>query len=118
MNGVKSEYKKFSSFDVLRLEEVMQHEEFNHQTFKDHIKYCKKGYFETVLPWILYYSPLPSKRQLNKARLFATTKRLEKMGELEQYHQIMKDQINTGVLKPIPDQHVEIRCIISLIMQF
>ena len=34
----------------------------------------------------------------------AIRKRLEKMGKLEQYRKVMLDQINTGILEPIPDQ--------------
>ena len=82
----------------------MQPEEFDHQTFNDHIKYCQKGYYETVLPWKPDHSPLPSNKQLTMALLLATTKRLEKMEKLEQYHEVMLDQINTGILEPILDQ--------------
>ena len=82
----------------------MQPEEFNYQILKDHIKYCKKGYYETALPWKPNHSPLPSNKQLTKARLLASTKRLEKMWKLEQYHKAMLDQINTGILARIPVQ--------------
>ena len=92
------------SLDVLGLEDVMQPEEFNHQTFNDHIKYCEKGYYETVLPWKPDHSPLPSNKQLTTALLLATTKRLEKIEKLEQYHEVMLDQFNTGILEPILDQ--------------
>ena len=50
VNDEKSEFQKLCSLDVLGLEDVMQPEEFNHQTFKDHIKYCEKWYYETALP--------------------------------------------------------------------
>ena len=43
----------------------------------------------------------PSNKQLTKAQLLATTNRLEKMGKLDQYHKVMLDQINTGILEPI-----------------
>ena len=82
----------------------MQPEEFNYQILKDHIKYCEKGYYETALPWKPNHSPLPSNKQLTKARLLACTKSLEKMRKLEQYHKAMLDQINTGILGRIPDQ--------------
>ena len=82
----------------------MQPEEFNHQTFKDLSKHCKKGYCETAPPWKPGHSSLHSNKQLSKARLLATTKRLGKLGKLQQYHKIMMDEINTGILEPIPDQ--------------
>ena len=104
VNDEKSEFQKLYSLNVLGLEDVMQPEEFNHQTFKDLIKHCKKGYCETGPPWKPGHSSLHSNKQLSKARLLATTKRLGKLGKLQQYHKIMMDQINTGILKPIPDQ--------------
>ena len=104
VNDERSEFQKLCSLDVLGLEDVMQPEEFNHQTFRDHIKYCERGYCETALPWKPDHPPLLCNKQLTKARLLATTKRLEKMGKLEQFHEVMLDQINTGILEPIPDQ--------------
>ena len=101
VNDEKSEFQKLCSLDVLGLEDVIQPEEFSHPTFKDHIKYCEKGYYETVLPWKLDHSPFPSNKQLTKAQLLATTNRLEKIGKLDQYHKVMLDQINTGILEPI-----------------
>ena len=92
------------SLDVLGLKDVTQPEEFNHQTFNDHIKYCEKGYSKTVLPWKPDHSPLPSNKQLTTALFLATTKRLEKIEKLEQYHEVMLDQFNTGILEPILDQ--------------
>ena len=37
-------------------------------------------------------------------QIWAITKRLEETGKLEQYHEVMLDQINTGIIKPILDQ--------------
>ena len=51
--------------------------------FKNHDRYCKKGNYETALPWKSDHSPLSSNKQLTKARFLATTKRLEKTGKLE-----------------------------------
>ena len=67
VNDERSEFQKLCSLDVLGLEDVMQPEEFNHQTFKDHIKYCEKGYYETALPWKPDHPPLPCNKQLTKA---------------------------------------------------
>ena len=67
VNDERSEFQKLCSLDVLGLEDVMQPEEFNHQTFKNHIKYCKKGYYETALLWKPDHPPLPCNKQLTKA---------------------------------------------------
>ena len=50
------------------------------------------------------HSPLPSNKELTKVRILDITKRLERMGKIEQYHHVMANQINTGILKPIPDK--------------
>ena len=103
VNHEKTEFQKLCSLDVLGLD-VMQPDEFNHQTFKDQIKYYGKGYYGTALPWKLDHSPLPSNKQLTNAQLLATIKRFQKMQKLDQYHKVMLDQISTCILQPIPDQ--------------
>ena len=104
VNDERSEFQKLCSLDVLGLEDVTQPEDFNHQTFKNHIKYCENGYYETAVLWKMDHPPLPCNKKLTKVRLLATTKRLEKMEKLEQYHEVMLDQINTGILELIPDE--------------
>ena len=47
---------------------------------------------------------LPENRDLAEARLRATTKRLEKIGKLEEYHQIMQEQIEKGILETVPSK--------------
>lgn len=44
---------------------------------------------------------LPENRDLAEARLRTTTKRLEKIGKLKEYHQIMQEQIEKGILEPV-----------------
>ena len=39
-------------------------------------------------------------------RLRSSTKRLEKIDKLEEYHQIMKEQLNAGVIEPEPKSPV------------
>ena len=47
---------------------------------------------------------LPSNKELALARLRSTTRKLEKMGKLEEYNKIMQDQIDEGILEEVPEQ--------------
>ena len=70
VNDERSEFQNF--------EDAMQPEEFNHQTFKNHIKYCEKGYYETALPWKLNYPPLQTADQ---GATISHYKKIRKNGE-------------------------------------
>ena len=47
---------------------------------------------------------LPSNKELALARLRRTTRKLEKMGKLEEYNKVMQDQIDEGILEEVPEQ--------------
>ena len=47
--------------------------------------------------------PLPVNKNLSAARLVSTTRKLEKTGRLEEYHQIMQEQMAKGILEPVPN---------------
>ena len=47
---------------------------------------------------------LPSNKELALARLRLTTRKLEKMGKLEEYNKVMQDQIDEGILEEVPEQ--------------
>ena len=47
--------------------------------------------------------PLCPNKELTLARLRSTSKRLEKIGKLPKYHEIMKQQLNEGILEPVPE---------------
>ena len=62
----------------------------------------KDGFYEAPLPWKSDRPPLPDNKELALGRLRNSTKRLDKLGRLEEYHQIMKEQLNAGIIKPVP----------------
>ena len=47
---------------------------------------------------------LPSNKEQALARLRRTTRKLEKMGKLEEYNKVMQDQIDEGILEEVPEQ--------------
>ena len=60
------------------------------------------GFYEAPLPWKSDRLPLPDNKELALERLRSSTKRLEKIGKLQK-HQIMKEQLNAGIIEPAPE---------------
>ena len=60
----------------------------------------KDGFYEALLPWKSDRLPPPENKELALGRLRSSTKRLEKIVKLEEYHQIMKEQLNAGIIEP------------------
>ena len=46
--------------------------------------------------------PLPTKKSLSVARLNSTIRKLERMGKLEVYDQIMREQVAAGIMELVP----------------
>ena len=61
----------------------------------------KDGFYEAPLPRKSDRLPLPDNKELALGRLPSSTKRLEKIGKLQK-HQIMKEQLNAGIIEPAP----------------
>ena len=99
----QEEFEKLCSLDVLGLadtgtkEDAMIHEEFLQQLTK-----TPRGYYETKLPWKEDRVPLPTNKNLSTARLHSTVRRLERTGKLQEYDQIMQEQIADGIIEPAP----------------
>ena len=104
LSSSQSEFEKLCSLDVLGLvdkQRATSDEQF-HEDFSENLKQTENGSYVTRLPWKVDHPVLPENRDLAEARLRATTKRLEKIGKLEEYHQIMQEQIEKGILEPVP----------------
>ena len=106
LNSSQSEFETLCSMDVLGLVDKQQtaSDAQFHEDFSEHLRQTKDGSYTTRLPWKLDHPVLPENRDLAEARLKTTTRRLEKMGRLEEYHQIMQEQIEKGILEPVPSQ--------------
>ena len=77
-------------------------EEF-HSEFMDKLERLPDGTYMTGLPWKESAGFLPTDKALASARLRSTVRRLEKLGKIEEYHQIMKDQLDQGIIEKVPD---------------
>ena len=100
----QEEFEKLCSLDVLGLaDKEARGESKLHEDFIQQLNKTPAGYYETKLPWKEDHVPLPVNKNLSAARLVSTTRKLEKTGMLEEYHQIMQEQMAKGILEPVPN---------------
>ena len=99
----QEEFEKLCSLDVLGLAESVYEQTFVHQDFKDQLVRNREGCYETRLPWKPNHVSLPENKQLVNARLQSVTRKLERLGKLKDYDDIMQEQLKEGVIEPIPE---------------
>ena len=104
MNSTKDEFEQMCSLEVLGLSDELGNEEDFHENFKKNIKRMDDGSYQTRLPWKPDHCAVPTNQDLAMARLHSTTRKLEKLGKLEDYHQVMLEQVQDGILEKIPDK--------------
>ena len=97
------QFAQLCQTDVLGLEEPAKEGNFNHEEFKNQIQMID-GHYQTKLPWKPDHTKLHSNQSISKARLESTTKKLEKIRKLEEYDEIMKDQLKSGILQLVPKE--------------
>ena len=70
-----------------------------HPDFTESLHQTIEGYYETRIIRKKDTAKLPNNRDLAIKRLNSTTTQLEKFKKLEQYNDIMMEQINEGILE-------------------
>ena len=101
----QEEFEKLCSLDVLGIADRETKEDSRiHEDFLQQLTKTPDGYYETKLPWKADHVALPSNKSLSAARLNSTVRRLERTGKLQEYHQIMQDQISNGIMEQVPAQ--------------
>ena len=99
------EFEKRSSLDIFGLVNAGTREDTSiHKDFLDHLTKTPARSCETRLPWKEDHVPLPANKNLAAARLISTTRKLENTGKLQEYDQIMREQISNGIMGPVPAQ--------------
>ena len=104
---VKSSQKDFEQLcnvDVLGLTDPPNNDSEFHEDFTQHLLKKEGGYYETRLPWKADHPDLPRNKELAMARLRSTTRRLEMTGKLEDYHDVMQEHIQEGIIEKIPQK--------------
>lgn len=101
----QEESEKLCSLDFLGLEDKGTREDTTiHEDFLQQLTKTPARYYETRLPWKEDHVPLPANKNLAAARLSSTTRKLDNKGKLQEYDQIMREQIYNGIMEPVPTQ--------------
>ncbi|XP_065668049.1 uncharacterized protein LOC136088288 [Hydra vulgaris] len=103
LNTGRDEFEQMCSLEVLGLSDTNSESMF-HQDFSEKLHQTEEGFYETRMPWKKGVVKLPNNRNLALKRLGSVTTRLKKLKKLEQYNEIMMEQINEGILEMAPEK--------------
>ena len=99
----QEEFEKLRSLDVLGLADAGSREDTSiHKDFLHQLTKTPARYYETRLPWKEDHVLLLAYKNLAAARLLSTTRKLENIVKLQEYDQIMREQISNGIMGPVP----------------
>ena len=105
MNSSKEEFERMCSIEVLGIsDENNTIKGVNHEDFKDQLIQLQDKSYSTRLPWKEDRKQLPRNLELAAARLKSTTKRQLHVHKLEEYDEIMQEQLKDGILEPVSHQ--------------
>ena len=100
-----ADYERLCRLDVLGLKDYpLGDQEIVHEEFKEQLTRSQDGWYETSLPWKANHPPLPNHKSGSLKRLDNLVRKLEKQGTLEQYDQIIQDQLAQGIVEPAKDE--------------
>ena len=101
----KTEFEQMCSIEVLGLADVdgRLDKEF-HEHFQEKLARLDDGTYSTRLPWKPEIVKVPTNKELAIGRLYSTTRCLEKLKKLEEYHDIMEAQVKDGILEIVPEK--------------
>ena len=100
--SAKDEFDQMCSLEVLGLKD--DNMEGFHNDFMDKLQRLPDGTYMTRLPWKESAALLPTNKPLAVARLRSTTKKLERLGRLQEYDQVMQEQLDQGIIERIPEK--------------
>ena len=99
----QEEFEKLRLLDVLGIKDTRATKNKNiHEDFLQQLNKTQGGFYETRLPWKEGHVPLLTNKNLSVARLNSKIRKLERMGKLEDYDQIMQEQVAAGIMEPVP----------------
>ena len=106
LKSSQDEFKQMCSQEVLGLTDNSDEQGFLHEDFKNQLQRLDDGTYSTRLPWKSHQlAPLPLNKGLTLKRLQSTTRKLERMGKLDEYHTVMVQQLEEGILELVPEVH-------------
>jgi hypothetical protein len=101
------DYEQLSRLDVLGLADSSElDQKIVHTEFKEQLRRSPEGWYETGLPWCNNHPVLPSNKTGSLYRLNGLTKKLQRDGLTERYDNIIRDQVEAGIVEKAPDMPV------------
>ena len=98
------DYEKLCALDVLGLADAPAGDQLGvYKEFREQLtRNPEEGWYETALQWKGDHPPLPNNKEGSLRRLHTQVSKLRRMGKLEDYHEIIQDQMKEGVVEPAP----------------
>ena len=101
----QEDLKSLYSLDVLGLMDIKEGDQQGvYADFKEQLVRKPEGCYETRLPWKQNHPDLPTNKQVSLQRLNGTLKKLERRNLLQQYDDVMKQQLAKGILELAPEE--------------
>ncbi len=107
------DYEELCKLDVLGLADRPagdQSEVF--EEFKEQLQRSKDGWYQTGLTWKGDHPPLPTGKDVSLRRLNTLVRKLEKSGTINHYDEIIREQLDQGIIERAPDTVVGKECYI------
>ena len=99
-----TDYEELCRLDVLGLEDFPTGDQENvYAEFKEQLTRSPEGWYESGLPWKGNHLPLPNNEAGSLCRLNNLVRKLKKQAMIERYDQVIKDQIEAGIVERVSE---------------
>ena len=107
MNSRQNEFAQMCSQEVLGFRDLENVHDSLHEDFIDQLQPLEDGTYCTRLSWEPDHSTLPSNKELTVGGLRSVTRKLERMQRLEEYHTVMEQKLEEGIIEVVPEIPLE-----------
>ena len=102
--STSSDYEQLCTLDVLGLSDVhADDQQMVYEEFKEQLERNPAGWYETKLPWKTNQPDLPTNEAGRIRRLEQFIRKLHRDGQYEEYDNILQEQLQQGIIEPVPD---------------
>ena len=99
----QADFENLCRLDVLGLADSSENDQDGvYEDFKENLMRDRAGWYETNLPWKPNHPVLSTNEKGSRRRLNNLVKRLNRNGSYQQYDDIIKEQLNQGIIEPAP----------------
>ena len=95
-----ADYESLCRLDVLGLQDSPTGDQGEiYKEFREQLRRSPDGWYETSLPWKGNHPPLLNNKSGSLRRLESLTRKLERLDLVEKYDQVIKDQLQQGIVE-------------------